>query len=318
MASSESDNAVRWKGRPGAYEAYYVILHDAPSRTAWWLRYTLMAPFRARPPTQPRSASEREGRWAERGEPVVELWGNFFDGKSGRTVALKQAAPASKAELSASPFRFALGDSELTHRSARGRVKSAEGEMEWDLKWEPAPRSFRHLPGLFYSLPLPVARVASPNPAVSISGRAVVNGTRYEFQGAPGHQTHHWGRRHAPGWAWGHCGAFKEDPEFVFEGFSVKPRTGSDRLLTIVHFGRPGHAFTFNRLSDLRKTESRWELGRWTFAAERGETRFEGELTGEPAQMVQLEYIDPDDSRLYCANTELADMRLKVLRRDGG
>ncbi len=313
MVPSERDNAVRWKGRPGAYEAYYVIFHDAPSKTAWWLRYTLMAPLK--------------------GEAVVEIWGNFFDGKSGRTVALKEMAPASKATLSASPFRFSLGGSELTHSSARGRLKGAEGEMEWDLKWEPSPDSFRHLPGFIYALPLPVARVASPNLAVKISGRASVNGTAYEFRGAPGHETHHWGRRHAPGWAWGHCDTFKEDPDFVFEGFSVrpsrggrrgdevdpvKPRAGREGILTIVHFERPGHRFTFNRLSDLRRTESRWELGRWTFAAERGDTRFEGEITAEPALMVQLEYIDPDDSRLYCANSELADMRLKVFQREGG
>lgn len=298
MVSSERDNAVRWKGRPGAYEAWYVIFHDAPSRTAWWLRYTLMAPLK--------------------GAPVVELWGNFFDGKSGRTVALKEAAPASLASLSASPFRFALGESELTHRSARGRIKGPEGEMAWDLKWEPNPGAFRHLPGFIYALPLPVARVASPNLHVKVSGRASVNGAAYEFRSAPGHETHHWGRRHAPGWAWGHCGAFKEDPDFVFEGFSVKPRAGREGLLTILHFERPGHRFTFNRISDLRRTESRWELGRWTFAAERGNTRFEGEITGDPGKMVQLEYIDPDDSRLYCANTELADMRLKVLQRDAG
>ncbi len=297
MVPSERDNAVRWKGRPGAYEAYYVIFHDLPSGTAWWLRYTLMAPLK--------------------GEAIVELWGNFFDGKTGRTVAVREKAPASKAALAASPFRFALGGSELTHRSARGRVKGPEGEMEWDLKWEPNPDSFRHLPGFIYALPLPVARVASPNLAVKLSGRASVNGTAYEFRGAPGHETHHWGRRHAPGWAWGHCDTFKEDPEFVFEGFSVKPRAGREGHITIVHFERPGHRFTFNRISDLRRTESRWELGRWTFAAERGDTRFEGEITAESGKMVQLEYIDPDESRLYCANSELADMRLKVLRREG-
>lgn len=297
MVPSERDNLLRWRGRPGAYEAYFLIFHDLARRAAYWLRYTLMAPLK--------------------GEAVVELWSNLFDGSAGKTVALKEAHPASRASFSPPPFRFAVGESELTHSSAKGRIRGAEGEMAWDLRWEPNRESFRPLPNIVYALPLPVARVASPNLDIRVSGTVAVNGDVREITSAPGHQTHHWGRRHAPGWAWGHCGAFREDPGALFEGFSVRPRAGSDRLLTILHFRVGGRSYTFNRLSDLRRTESRWDLGRWTFAARRGDVRFEGELTGAPERMVHLEYVDPDDSRLYCANTELADMRLKVERRAG-
>lgn len=311
---SERDNGVRWNGRRlGHYEAYYLILHDPPSGAAWWLRYTLLSP---RP-----------------GEPVAEVWGNFFDTRSGSTLALKATHPAARAEFGRAPFRFAVGDSELTHTSARGRLRGPEGEMEWDLKWRPNEKSFRHLPPMVYHLPGPWARVLSPNLDIRIEGTLRVNRVPYEVRGAPGHQTHHWGPRHAHGWAWGHCALFREaprvppepggsrrsreDPRALFEGFSVQPMARSPRLLTFLHLRAGGRSYTFNRLADLRRTRSRYDLQGWEFSAERGGTRIEGKVAGSPERMVQLQYTDTDGSPFYCCNTQLASMRLRILEREG-
>ena len=37
-------NAVRWDGRPGHYEVYYLTLTDRASGCGIWIRYTMVAP----------------------------------------------------------------------------------------------------------------------------------------------------------------------------------------------------------------------------------------------------------------------------------
>jgi hypothetical protein len=43
--------------------------------------------------------------------------------------------------------------------------------------------------------------------------------------------------------------------------------------------------------------------------------RITGELTCRPEHLLEAPYVDPDGTRVYCANTEIGDARVTIERR---
>ncbi|MBI4361881.1 MAG: hypothetical protein HY558_01770 [Euryarchaeota archaeon] len=299
LSPSERDNLTRWNGRrPGHYEVYYLKFNQPDKQAAAWLRYTLLSPQ------------------AGKGEPVAEVWAIAFEERGTKTTVAKQTYPASQATLGRDRFRFKVGDSELTHSHATGKITGPEGTISWDLSWKPNPAPLRHLPyGWMYKTRLVPTKVTSPGEDIRATGRLEVNGRTLQFQEAPGQETHHWGSRHAGGWVWAHCNAFTDAPGVVFDGFTAMPRKPSRPQLTILYARVEGQDILLNRLRDLRETKSEYSLGQWCFVGQTQDLRIEGEIDARPEQMVCLHYKDPDQTDLYCCNTKLADMTLKVYQR---
>jgi len=297
----ERANLLRWDGsQRGFYEVYFLKFNDRASRTACWLRYTLLSPG------------------PEVGPPRTELWGIFFDAADpAGHFAVKQSLPIDALRWDGNRFRLSLGDAELRQTGCQGAIDDpGRGHrLSWELSFDSASEAMFHWPHpKMYELRLPKTKMISPHIDARFSGRLVADGRTIELKDAPGQQTHMWGTQHGLRWCWGHCDAFEEDPEAVWEGLDAQVPIGpweSPHLkLFLLRF--QGRWHRFNRPRMLLRNRSQYELGRWNFEAFNDELRLSGTVETELTDLIGVTYQDPDGKLLWCNNSKLATARLEI------
>lgn len=297
--STERDNARVWQGEPGHYEVWYLTFNHRASRTGFWIRYTLEAPFPGR------------------GDPYAQLWFAHFDAADPRrNFAVNRKLPIASMAARATPFEVRIGDATLTHASARGSLEGAGHSARWDLGWTPAQQTRLLLPAFAYRSPRVGTKVLSPNLDVALRGRVEVDGRTLALEGERGGQTHLWGRKHANAWAWGHCNAFEGKAGTAFEALTVRVRPLTPPL-TFVTLVLDGETLVAPGLAHAVLNRGRMGTARYELRASGSGVRIEGGYSCRPEDMVVAEYADPDGEPSYCANTEVADLWLRVHRRSG-
>jgi Tocopherol cyclase len=297
--ATERDNARVWRGQPGHYEVWYLTFNHRPSRTGFWIRYTLEAPC------------------SGRGDPYAQLWFACFDAADPRrNFAINRRLPIASMEARAAPFEVRVGDATLTHASARGSLEGAGHSARWDLGWTPARRTHLFLPGFLHRSPRVSTHVLSPNLDVALRGSVEVDGHGFALDAEPGGQTHLWGRKHANAWAWGHCNAFEGGTGTALEALTVRVRPLAPSL-TFVTLVLDGETLEVPGLADLVLNRGRMGTARYELRAHGSHVRIEGGFSCRPEDMVVAEYADPDGEPSCCANTEVGDLRLRVHRRSG-
>jgi hypothetical protein len=306
MDQKERDNMLRWDGaRRGWYEVYYLKWNDAASRTAYWVRYTLTSPL------------------AGVADPYCELWGIFFDAVDpAKNFAVKERFPIDRLAWDRDRFRVGIAEAELLQNSCHAKIADAKNgnALQWDIRFDSATPSFHHFPNeKMYELSFPKTKVLSPHEHGKFAGRVVANGREIVFHDAPGQQTHIWGTKHALRWAWGHCNSFQEDPEAVWEGLDSQIKLGPVKSphLKMFYLKHQGRDYLFNSPARLFTNQSRWALGRWTFAAKNEAMRIRGEVSCLNEEMVGVTYTDPDGEELWCNNSKVATIRIALFGPDG-
>jgi hypothetical protein len=298
-SATARDNVLVWdRLQTGHYEVWYLTFSHLPTRTGYWLRHVIEVP--------------------QSGSPYAQVWFAFFDANEPKNnFALHDTHPIGELSDTAAPFRIAIGAAELGHDHARGAIAGAGHSASWDLSWLPAATTHHHLPDVIYRTSFADTRVLSPNLDVPIRGTVVVDGRTITFEGAPGGQTHLWGRKHAHAWAWGHCNAFDGRRGAALETLSVrlKKRGVVTPPLSLVSLYLDGEAFRFTELGHMLVNRGRFGTGQYRFSARGADVRLDGEFRCRPADMVLSEYVDPDGEAVYCANSCVADLEVTVQRR---
>jgi hypothetical protein len=285
-------NTLRWDGRPGHYEVYYLTLTDGASGVGVWVRYTMSAP--------PGEAA---------------LW--FVVGDPGRGVIARKARhPVEQLRARAGELR--IGDAVLSDHGAAGGFD----DVAWDLRWAPSGHAYRHVHPVAERLGLAQSVLELPRADLAIEGTITYSGTRLELIGARGAQAHIWGTKHADNWAWVHCNDLRDDsgepvPGAFIDAVSVRTRRGGHEIgpFTPVVGRIAGADFEATSPWRVLANWSSYALTGWRFEAIAGARRLIVEVDAERDRLAGVTYHDPDGEAAYCYNTETASIRLHLYER---
>lgn len=299
---SEADNHRRWDATTrGAYEVWYTTWNHPGTDQGFWLRFITEAPVE--------------------GPQRAELWFARFDpSRPHKTFGIHKAFPAERLSSSATPFSLQIDDAQLRHDATFGELAGDGHEVSWDLHWTPAQHVVRLLPDLMYARGgVGETTVVSPNPRVELSGTLVVDGETLELDHVIAGQTHLWGKKHAYAWTWGRCGEFSGAPDALLELLGVRIQRRGIVLppLLLLALDLDGEHHRLNQFRHTAMNRASWRTGHVAFKAWSPTVKIEGELSCLPNQLVNAMYLDPDDTRVWCANTEIGDAHLVVYKRSG-
>jgi len=299
-------NELQWDGKPGHYEVYYLTVTDPGSGVGFWIRYTMVAPL------------------AETGEEATcSLWLCAMDpADAAGNVGVKSSLPAASLESTTDPFRLQIGDAWLSDGGMAGEIEAGGVRYAWELAWTPRLPAYGHVHPLLRAAKLAKTVLFLPHPDLEVSGTIRLGDRRFDLAGARGGQAHLWGSKHASRWAWVHCNDFTDGDgaprrDAFVDGVSVfVPRFGRELGPSTPVVGRFDSAdlHSTNPVA-VQTNPSEFGLDGWRFEARGHGMRFRGTVNARREDLVGVTYHDPDGALAYCYNTEVADMRLDVLRR---
>jgi hypothetical protein len=297
-------NDLRWTGKPGHYEVYYLTLTDPGTGVGVWIRYTMLAPL-------PSTGAQ----------PSCALWFAAMDPRPGGTlVAHRQTYPIGELRARNDPFELRLAEALLRDGAMTGGL----GEASWDLSWQPASEAYQPVKPLLGRLGLARTVFLLPHAHVSIDGWIQIGAERLVLAGVPGGQAHLWGSEHATGWAWAHCSDLRMESgepaaDTFFDGVSALVtrfgRTlGPNTPIVGCFSGRP---LTSTSPRRILANSSRFDIDGWSFEAVQGVRRLVGRVWPARDQLVGVTYHDPDGRETYCYNSETASAEIELQRRAG-
>jgi hypothetical protein len=76
-----------------------------------------------------------------------------------------------------------------------------------------------------------------------------------------------------------------------------------------------GEEHRFVRLRLAEQWQTRLGMGYWSFTATNPRVHIEGVAQCRLRDMLQVEYRDPDGEPLYCINSEVANLKIRLFRR---
>jgi len=299
-------NDLQWDGKPGHYEVYYLTVTDPASGVGFWIRYTMVAPL-----------AETGGK------ATCSLWLCAMDpADPARNVGVKSTLPVGSLSASSDPFRLAVGDAWLSDHGMAGEIETAGTKHSWELAWTPRLEAYGHVHPLLRAAKVAKTVLFLPHPDVDVSGVIRLGDRELNLVGARGGQAHLWGSKHASRWAWVHCNDFTDGDgaprrDAFVDGVSVfVPRFGRELGPSTPVVGRLDgtELHSINPLA-VQTNPSDFGPEGWRFEARGHGIRFRGTVEARRDDLVGVTYHDPDGALAYCYNTEVADMRLEVLRR---
>ncbi|HMG33919.1 MAG TPA: tocopherol cyclase family protein [Blastocatellia bacterium] len=301
-AANLADNICRLRScAPGHYEVWFLTFNQRTTQRGFWLRYTIDCP---------------ESGSTER---LPAVWAGFYDQKNpANNFVIKQELDPRKLITAEhdGPI-FCAGETLLSSSRAVGVAESNGHRVSWDLGFSPNQTTYRHISPRVAQLVKPVSHICSPNLDIRLSGVLRVDGREIILNEEPGCQSHLWGRKHVDEWVWAHSNAFEKHPDTVFEGLSARPRRGGVMLpqinsLMLRHRGEV-HSFVRVRFAD--QWRRRLGMGYWSFTAMGARLRLEGVAQCRLRDMLQVTYVDPDGEPVYCINSEIGKMKIRIFRR---
>jgi Tocopherol cyclase len=298
-----SDNLCRWDRRSKShYEVWFLTLNHRASQIGFWFRYALESPSSL--------------------EPCAALWAASFNRRNPElNIGLKREFGIEEFAFEGrEDFRLRISDGSFSASRATGRVDSGDHCISWDLSFTPNPKTYHHVRPAINQLARPSSFVCSPNLDVRFSGTVTVDGLEHSLDEEPGCQSHLWGRKHVDEWVWVHSNAFENRPGTVFEGLAARPRRAGRMLppLQSLYLRHRGEEHRFVRLRFAEQWQRKLGMGYWSFSAMNRNIYIEGMAQCRMRDMLQAEYLDPDGEPLYCINSEVGNLKIRLFRRAHG
>jgi len=306
VAVNSGGNLCHWDGRSPHYEVWFLTLNHRASKTGFWFRYTIESPSQSSDESAPRAA----------------LWAAFFDRtRPEQDFGLVREWPIDQFVFDCSEgFSLRIADGFLSPARAAGRVAAGDHSISWDLSFLPNETTYHHVSRALARLTRPSSFVCSPNLDTCFTGVVVVDGREFILEEERGCQSHTWGRKHVDEWVWVHSNAFEKNPGTVFEGLAARPRRAGRKIPPIqsLFLRHDGEEHRFTRLRMAEQWQRKLGMGYWSFEATNTRVHIEGVAQCRLRDMLRADYRDPDGEPLYCINSEVANLRIRLFRRTHG
>lgn len=278
----------------GHYESWFQRGNHPTRPLAFWVRYTIFHP--------------------QKGSPVGELWGIWFDGENNQIFAAKATVAWARCRFGSAALDIAIGDASLRDGELIGRVQGSGNTLEWSLRYAGGDRPLLLLPERLYQAPLPRAKALVGSPGARYSGSFVVNGTAHSIEGWPGSQNHNWGSKHTDRYAWGQVAGFDDAPDAFLECATAKLRFGPlwTPWLTTVVLRLDGHEYALNSIFQAARAQASIEYFDWRFQTRGDQASIQGRIHAPRERFVGLTYGNPPGGTKTCLNSKLASCELTL------
>lgn len=288
----------RWRGQPGRLEVWYTTLTDPGTGTGLWLHHELVAPAGGGP--------ARGHGWAALfppGEPPV--LGRFGP----------ETWPSSEG---ADGHGGAAGFSCAGVEATASRLRGAAGPLEWDLTVSGGGAPLYPFPRWAWHRELLPAAQIVPAPTATYEGTVRCGDLVLEPHAAPGGSARVYGHGNAERWAWLHADLGGGDVCEVVAAVSTRPVLNRLRPLPFVRLRVAGADWPGgDPLATALRARADVRLPSWRVRARSGDRAVEIDVTLPPGGTVAVDYADPDGRAAVCHNSERADARITLLRREG-
>ena len=331
--STKRSSVSRWtdglrfdaaRSRRGHVESWFLKANDPHDRRAIWLKWTIW--------------SGPGGRQ----HAVAEAWAIAFGGVDGH-VATKTTIPFEQARFASRTIGASVDGCTLSADAAHGRVESGGRAIAYDLTIASLEAPLVHFQKAWmYEGGFPKQKIVSPIPNARISGRVVVSrvdhtarppegrpgrvdhtarppegrpeGDTWTLDAWPGMVGHNWGAGNSESYAWGHCNAWDDEDDVVFEGFSARVRAGGVLLptTTALCLRHHGTSYMLSGIAALVSNHGSISARRWRFRGKGPRIAIEGEMWADTDDFVGLFYPNPDGTICYCLNSKLARAEITV------
>jgi hypothetical protein len=297
-------NATRYRAtqRSGHYESFFQRANHPTRPLAFWIRYTIFSPDH-----RPQDA-------------LGELWAIFFDGESGRHVAVKREVSFSRCSFSNAELLADVDGARLEPGKLRGSAATGDHSLRWDLTFTGAAAPLFLLPLRLYRTTLPSAKSLVALPLARYRGDISVDGRRVEVADWIGSHNHNWGRKHTDEYRWGQVAGFDTHPDSFLEVASARLKIGPlwTPIITLIVLRHNGEELRLNGLLQGIRADSAFEYFRWSFRSATGSVRVDGHISAPREAFVGLAYRNPPGGTKHCLNSKLAACKLRVSHAGAG
>jgi hypothetical protein len=288
--------------RSGHYESFFVRANHPSRPLAFWIRYTLFSPRH-----HPENA-------------IGELWAIYFDGETGRHVAVKQEVPIGRCTFSPSEFLVDVDDAFLRPGKLAGSAASGAHAVSWKLSFNGTAAPLFLLPPRLYRTGLPKAKSLVSLPFASFDGSLAVDRAVIDVSGWVGSQNHNWGSKHTDHYAWGQVAGFDTHADSFLEVGTARLKIGPlwTPFMTLVVLRHAGREIALNSLRQSIRARASFTYFDWHFCSENDAVRIDGRITAPREAFVGLRYFNPPGGMKYCLNSKLAACELTLTHKRGG
>lgn len=282
--------------REGHYESWFQRANHPNRPLAFWIRYTIFSP-KGRPE-----------------DAVGELWAIWFDGETGRHVAVKEAVSIGTCGFSSIDLDVRIGVATLNQHRLEGRARSDGRTFRWHLDYEGDEPPLLLLQRRFYERGLPKAKALVGSPNARFSGTLAIGGERIAIDGWRGSQNHNWGSRHTDAYAWGQVAGFDGAPHTFLECATARLRVGGLPVpaMTLVVLRVEGREHSLNGVLQSMRAKGRFDFFEWRLEARSPRVRVAATLRAPASAFVALRYANPPGGAKTCLNTKIAACELTL------
>ena len=291
-------NLTRYQpgSKAGHYESFFVRANHPSRPLAFWIRYTLFSP---------RNHPE---------EAIGELWAIYFDGESGKHVAVKQEVPIARCTFSPAEFCVDIDDASLRPGTLEGSAASRAHAISWKLSFAGTAAPLFLLPPKLYRAALPKAKSLVSLPFATFNGSLAVDRAVIDVSGWVGSQNHNWGSKHTDHYAWGQVAGFDTHADSFLEVGTARLKIGPlwTPFMTLLVLRHRGEDIALNSLRQSIRARASFTYFDWHFHSENDAVSIAGHITAPHEAFVGLRYFNPPGGIKHCLNSKLASCELKL------